>query len=409
MHSKLVVSSVALLVLLTSSIATAATYSLSTIVSFDGANGANPFSGLTFDANGNLYGTTLTGGDHGFGTVFKINAGTRTLTTLHSFSGPDGANPEGTLIVDADGNLFGTTSTQGPLGNNGTLFKIAAGTNSLTTLHAFSDTDGSQPHAGLVSNGSGNLYGTTTEGGVYDQGTIFQISTTTQALTTLHSFNGSDGSTPLSGVAFDANGNLYGTTEYGGISNLGTVFQLSSANQVLTTLHSFSGSDGNGPSGPIVGADGNLYGITAVGGANGVGTVWSIVMNANSLTTLHAFNGIDGINPYSGLTLNENGDLFGVTTDGGEYGAGTVFKIASGTNMLTTLYSFNGSDGSLPYGGLTFDKNGNLYGTTYFGGTEGVGTLFELRVVPESSSLVLTSAVGFCLLWLGCRSRFTRH
>lgn len=280
-----------------------------------------------------------------------------------------------------------------------------------TTLANFNFTDGDLPIGGLVQGTDGNFYGTTVEGGTNrcivdrthsrpngtneDCGTIFKIAPS-GALTSLHSFDGTDGEYPESGVIQGSDGNFYGTTQSGGsftaclptnqVPGCGTIFKVTPSG-TFTSLHSFDLTDGAIPARKLVqGTDGNFYGATGKGGTNGDGTIFKITPSG-TLTTLHNFDGADGEGPSQGLTLGTDGNFYGVVNGGGAYGAGTVFKVTpSGT--LSTLHSFcagggNCSDGSLP-NALAQGANGNFYGTTIEGGTGGnadngpSGTVFEI-------------------------------
>jgi uncharacterized repeat protein (TIGR03803 family) len=350
---------------------------LNTLHSFAGTDGAAPYAGLVQATDGNFYGTTWAGGPSNDGTVFKITLG-GTYTTLHSFAGTDGSGPEG-LIQGTDGNLYGTTMLGGA-NNDGTVFKITLG-GTLTTLHSFAGTDGIWPEAGLVQATDGNFYGTTAYGGVYGgigNGTVFKI-TPAGTLTTLHSFNVGDGSVPVAGLLQGTDGNLYGTTYDGGVNAPdGTVFRITLGG-TLTTLHSFAGTDGSNPwAGLMQAANGNLYGTTSQGGAYSDGTVFKITPGG-TLTTLHSFAGSDGSVPIAGLMQATDGNFYGSTTQGGTYNDGTVFKITQ-AGTLTTLHSFDVTDGDYPEGVLVQGTDGNLYGTTAGGGAYSDGTVFVLYV-----------------------------
>jgi len=351
------------------------------------ADGAGPYAGLVQSTDGNFYGITWVGGAYNQGTVFKITF-SGTLSTLYSFCSQancaDGANPAGGLVQANDGNFYGTTADGGDRSNCypgcGTVFKITSG-GTLTTLHSFDGTDGSYPTAGLVQSTDGNIYGTTDYGGASDNctfgcGTVFKI-TPSGTLTALHSFSGSDGYYP-GGLVQASDGNFYGTT----VGGNGTVFKITPSG-TLTTLHSFSGDDGYFPTGLVQASDGNFYGTTQAGGANdkcydGCGTVFEIT-HSGMLTTLHSFSGGDGYYP-AGLIQATDGSFYGTTTEGGAYGNGTVFGITP-SGALTTLHSFDGSDGAPPAGFIQA-TDGNFYGTTYYGGAHNDGTAFRL-VLPR--------------------------
>ena len=319
------------------------------------------------------------------------------------------------MIIDAAGNLYGTTQFGGNY-VQGSVYELTptrGGGWMETVLHSFQQngTDGIQPVAGLTMDAAGNLYGTTFAGGPYNGGTVFELTPSAGGgwtETVLHNFNhdGSDGYTPEAGLVLDAAGDLYGTTHDGGTHNCGTpqsddgcgtVFELSPASGggwTETVLHSFSnnGLDGIYPfAGPLIfDAAGNLYGTTYWGGAYGVGTVFELRPNGGGSWTeavLHNFkqNGTDGGQPLAGLIFDTVGNLYGTTGLGGTYDSGTVFELTpSGGGGWTEslLYSFcsqNGCpDGNQPQAGLVPDADGNLYGTTNRTTYDASGTVFEL-------------------------------
>jgi uncharacterized repeat protein (TIGR03803 family) len=318
-------------------------------------------------------------------------------------------NIPGTLIFDSAGNLYGMTYYGGRY-NGGTVFKLSpssGGAWTETVLHSFDPVnhkDGGYPYpvASLLFDSAGNLYGTTTSGGEFEEGTVFELtpgSNGSWTETTLHSFaglsDGDDGAQPLSNLVFDASGNLYGTTTTGGSGNAGTVFELSPGKGGWTekVLYSFSPSNGDAmrPIGGVVfdGA-GNLYGTGSSGG-RGLGAVFELSPGSNGTwteTVLHKFKGgADGGSPFAGLVIDTVGNLYGTTQGGGARGKGVVFALtpASGGGWITqVIYSFMGApgDGGVPLGALILDAASNLYGTTLFGGTNKLGTVFKL--VPAS-------------------------
>jgi uncharacterized repeat protein (TIGR03803 family) len=263
-------------------------------------------------------------------------------------------------------------------------------TPSLTTLHSFAGTDGSTPNAGLTIGSDGNYYGTTFGGGTNQLGTIFKI-TPAGALTAIHNFAGTDGSNPYGPLAFGNDGNFYGTTSSGGTASMGTVFQITPAG-ALTTLHTFAGSDGSYPfAGLTLAGNGNFYGVTSSGGVNGDGTVF-VITTAGTLTTLHNFGGVDGSSPDAALILGSDGNLYGTTANGGAHGYyGTVFQVTP-AGSLTTIYSFGFTDGSGPIGSLTAG-NGLFYGATSNGGANTqFGNVFS--VTSTGALSILTSFSG---------------
>jgi uncharacterized repeat protein (TIGR03803 family) len=359
-----------------------------TLSSFYVSDGNAPVAAPIRDGSGNLFGTTARGGANFVGTVFKLDPG-GTFTTLHSFNVADGALPAGTLVQDGAGNLYGTTSSDGGPGNSGTVFKVDP-SNTLTTLHRFTGLDGAGPEAGLIfdNSGSGSLWGTTFSGGASGNGVVFRLDPSG----TLTDFGIADGAEPACRVVQDAAGNIYGTTVLTVNVDNGTIFKIDTSGNA-TTLHHFQGPDGLQPfAGVIFDGTGNLYGTTVAGGANNVGTIFKLD-TYGTLTTLYSFSGSDGSTPYGGIVQDAAGNLYGTTLLGGDNNEGTLFKLdTSGT--LTTLHSFNGAGGSFPYAGLTRDDSGNFYGATEQGGHGGTGVvfLFNAATAPLTvSSITPTS------------------
>jgi uncharacterized repeat protein (TIGR03803 family) len=407
---------------------------------YNGTDGWEPLASLIFDAAGNLYGTTFSGGSYGGGMVFELTpttGGGWTEQVLYNFGGTDGWYPEASLIFDAAGNLYGTTVNGGAYGG-GTVFELtptAGGGWTEQVLYSFcaqtNCTDGANPEASLIFDAAGNLYGTTQYGGTTTYGgTVFELTPAagggwTEAVLYPFNRNGTDGVVPVASLIFDTAGNLYGTTlgggTYGNEFTGGTVFELTPTagggwtEQVLWSFG--SGTDGANPwFGLIFDAAGNLYSTTANGGGNfsgncleygmdlGCGTVFELtpIGGGNwAETVLYSFcsqtNCPDGAQPYAGLIFDAAGNLYGEASVGGAYsnctyGCGTVFELTptgggSWTEQVLHSFNNNGTDGYEPAAGLIFDHAGNLYGTTYEGGTgsncgaDGCGTVFELTPV----------------------------
>ena len=326
----------------------------SSLFTFDEANGCTPESGVVFGPDGTLYGTTFGGGTGAEGTVYNLRPPATicrtglcpwTETVLHNFTGidGDGGNPaNGNLTFDSTGNIYGTTSSGGEF-DAGAVYKLTRNGDSWTesVLHSFSDSnDGRYPEAGITFDAAGNLYGTTPAGGTDDYGTVYELSPSGSGWveTILYSFtNGADGKTPAGGVAIDSNGNLFGTTAYGGAQNggIGTAWELTPAGGgqwTFTLLFQFTGrEDAEGSEAtPTLDAAGNIYGTLLTGG--------------------------------------DYGEVFALFPDGGGWRA--------------NFYPFNSSNGEQPVGGVTLDAAGNLYGTTVSGGNEdcdgGCGVVFEI-------------------------------
>jgi uncharacterized repeat protein (TIGR03803 family) len=352
------------------------------LYSFKGgpSDGRWPYAGVIRDKAGNLYGTTWYGGVRNKGTVFKLTKSGERL--VHSFGGsPDGDTPLAGLIRDAAGNIYGTTTAGGTYGL-GTIFQLnSGGKETLSHSFAGAPTDGWYPLATLIADTSGNLYGTTISGGASNLGTVFELDAAGNE-TVLYSFtavNG-DGQSPNGGLVRDSQGNLYGTTVYGGLSTFGTVFKLD-VNGKETVLYSFAGgTDGTIPEGSMVmDPAGNLYGATADGGIAGAGTIFKVDPTGKE-TVLYTFEHPgDAAYPQGGLIRDKAGNLYGTATAGGKNDFGAVFKFNIKTNVETILHSFGATgDGQVPNGPLAIDDHGNIYGATEQGGTSGFGTVFKI-------------------------------
>jgi uncharacterized repeat protein (TIGR03803 family) len=365
-------------------------WTVSDVADFNGTNGENPIAGVYRDSSGNLWGTTYAGGSNSEGTIYKVAAGTNTITTILNFNGTDGSAPWGDMIADSSGNIYGTTAGGGQYGD-GTVYKIAAGTNSVTTVASFNGTDGANPADGLVLDSSGNLWGTTANNGANGDGTVYEIASGSSTISLVASFSSTTGTNSFGGLLVDSSGNVYGTTKLGGSGADGAVFEIPSGSGSINVLASFTSSSGYEPYGGLVrDSSGNLYGTTITGGANGDGTVFELVSGGNTITPLASFNGTNGSGPRDALIMDSSGNLYGTTYGGGASSDGTAFEVAHGSGTITTLASFNGTNGNAPWGKLTMDSNGNLYGATWSGGTNSDGNVFELT--PHTSSkLAFTS------------------
>ncbi len=377
-----------------------------------GSDGGFADAGLIFDTDGNLYGTTNSGGAYAYGTVFKLTPnqnGSWTENVLYSFTGgTDGNYPMAGLIFDRAGNLYGTTGLGGNLSycygrGCGAVFKLTPnldGSWTESVLHSFTTNDGQAPEAGLIFDSAGNLYGTTYFGGAYGYGVAFELSPNADGSwkeSVLHSFTGSkDGSEPQAGLTFDQAGNLYGTTWEGGAYGYGVVFELTpnpDGSWKEKVLHRFTGGkDGSYPYGGLIFDEaGNLYSTTFWGGnlncgpSYGCGTIFKLSPNPDGSwkeKVLHQFsNGKDGGYPYTGVIFDGAGNLYGTSVSGGTYGKGVVFKLAPDSNggwHETVLHTFAEHPGAYPTAGVIFDTTGNLYGTTYGEGPTNFGSVFEI-------------------------------
>jgi uncharacterized repeat protein (TIGR03803 family) len=376
-----------------------------------GTDGLYPFAAVILDSSGNLWGTTWEGGtgpcNGGCGIAFELTPGSKgqwTENILYNFQGrpSDAGKPSASLILDAQGNLYGTARYGGPTSCPkacGAVFELSQsnGTWTETLLHVFTGgKDGENPYAELIADKSGNLYSTTYGGGTHGKGTVFELSPSngTWTKTVLYNFKGSDGNGPLAGLIFDSTGNLYGTTGRGGASDHGVVFELTPSTKGWseTVLYSFAGApaDGDEPSADLImDGTGNIYSTTRAGGAgtacrNGCGTVFELISSNGTWTesVLYSFSGKpDGATPFAGLIFDQSGNLYGTTDTGGEKNDGVIFELtpSNGTWTESTVYSFRGwpRDGARSYANLISDGQGGFYGATIFGGANDPGVIFQ--------------------------------
>jgi len=371
-----------------------------------GQDGGQPAAGPTLDPAGNLYGTAFYGGGSsncagGCGVVYKLTKHNSSwlLNPLYSFTGgDDGAYPDyGALTFGPDGSPYGTTSSAG-LDESGTVFNVKPRPSACpsiictwveTTVHQFgTGDDGLQPLGSVAFDTAGNMYGTTYLGGTAGMGTVFEATRSGQSWTesVIYSFaGGSDGANPVAGLTLDSAGNLYGTTYSGGANGWGTVFKLSPSGSswTKTILYNFqNANDGRAPAGGVIfDQAGNLYGSTRFGGANSGGVVYELSPSGDNwtLTTLYSFTGVAG--PYNNLTFDANGNLYGTTYRDGADLAGSVFELTqSGGNWtFTDLYDFTGgNDGGYPTSSVAVDAHGTIYGTASSGGSSDQGVAFEI-------------------------------
>lgn len=347
--------SICLLLLLCVAVISSSAQTFTTLLSFDGANGIEPFSTVVQGFDGNLYGTTPDGGVNQYspsGTVFKITPD-GTLTTLYTFCSqpgcPDGKSPGGVLALGIDGNFYGMTFLGGYPGY-GTIFKITP-EGTLNTLHTFQGTEGGNPNSGLIEAADGFFYGAAPQGGTHYQGTVFKMAAGPK-VTRLYSFCSqpgcADGAQPSGPLMQGTDGNFYGTTFFGGTNDIGTIFQITPAG-VFKTLHSFGGADGSAPTGGTVQAKGSsyIYGTTSLGGKYNQGTVFRID-RAGNLTTIHSFcsaNCADGSQP-AGLIQATDGNFYATTLGGGADNYGTAFRLSTGLAPFVETVPASGKVGT---------------------------------------------------------------
>jgi uncharacterized repeat protein (TIGR03803 family) len=382
------------------SLAAATATTTDVIFSFEEDEGEYADTDLETDSAGNIYGTTVLGGDFGGGTVFKLTP-TPTgwvHTVLYSFTGgADGGEPYKGVTIDRDGNLYGTAVTGGSgscEGGCGVVYKLtnSGGTWSQTVIHAFTGGyDGSGPGARVTLDWSGNIYGMTPTGGAYGLGTIYKIRQDNRAsdLKVIHAFTGgADGATGSAGRMILRHGRLYGAATAGGTYGSGVVFELTPrgvGEWNFRALYSFRGQpDGSFPYGALLfDRLGNIYGTTYYGGANGIGAVYQLSPRAIGEweeSVLYSFQeGSDGNSPISNLVADNVGNLYGTTSEGG-LGRGTIFKLSpvGGKWMETVVHAFEGPpDGGFAYNGMVVDRFGNFYGATVHGGDDDDGAIYQ--------------------------------
>lgn len=353
---------------------------LTPLFNFDGTDGTEMLGTLAQGIDGALYGTTVSGGANHDGVAFKLTTD-GTFTLLHNFCSQgnvcsDGAEPRSGMVLGTDGNLYGTT-TEGGNDENGTIYKVTRN-GRLTSFYRFDYLDdGACPEDALIEATDGALYGTTNCGGDNGNGigTVFRI-TPTGILSTLHYFDGNDGQQPIAGLVQTGDGGLLGTTSRGGTGNCnggcGTAFRITPRG-IFATLHNFNADDGEQPQQPLTQAsDGNIYGTTFTG-AQGYGTIFKISLKGK-FSTIHMFGDSDGANPSGKLIEATDGNLYGTTFEGGIRDNGLIFQITP-NGVVRTVYSFHGIEGSGP-NGLVQHTNGKFYGAV--AGAGGLGSIYEL-------------------------------
>ena len=396
------VNKIPLLFVIALSLTTATAATTNVIFSCEEDGGEYADTDLETDNAGNIYGTTVLGGDFGGGTVFRLSRTPNgwAHTVLYSFTGgADGGEPYKGVTLDREGNLYGTAVTGGSgscEGGCGVVYKLSntGGTWTQTVVHAFTGgNDGSGPGARVTVDGAGNIYGMTPTGGRYGLGTIYKIheaSPGVWTLTVLHAFTGgADGATGSAGRMILRGRRLYGAATAGGQYGSGVVFELNArgvGERDVKTLYAFRGQpDASFPYGALLfDRSGNIYGTTYYGGANGIGAVYKLSPQPVGEWTeevLYSFQqGTDGNSPISNLVFDVAGNLYGTTSEGG-LGSGTIFKLSpvgAGNWTETVVHAFAGPpDGAFSYNGMVVDRLGNFYGATVHGGENDDGCVYK--------------------------------
>jgi uncharacterized repeat protein (TIGR03803 family) len=386
-----------------------ASASITTLASFTGTGGIGkmPYSSsMVVDGNGDLFGTTNAGGASGGGTVFEYSPATHTISTVASFTSTTGTAPYAGLSVDSLGDLYGTTTAGGASGK-GTVFEIAAGSNTITPLASFSSAspNGYNAYGGVAVDSQGNLYGTTASGGANGKGSVYEVAANTHQLTTVASLDGTTALGPQATPTIGPDGNLYLTTQYGGTTNTGALIEVNPTSGVVTSLATFNSSQAGlySPVGSVVfDSNGNIDGTAESGGLYNAGGLF--FYNASAGLTTLSFNGTNGKMPYGGLVADSLGNVYGTTFGGGSSKDGNFFT-ANTSSGVQNLGSFTGSAGTTPglypyEGALTVDSAGNVYGTTAYGGSANDGVIYEYSsiTVPEPTTLSLLALPAMMLL-----------
>ena len=349
-----------------------------TLFSFNGTNGENPFGSLIISGS-TLYGMTASGGKNGDGIIFSINTNGSGFTDLHDFGGgsADGNQPCADLTL-LGSTLYGTTRMGGANGK-GVLFSIGTGGNGFTILHTFGNgTDGIYPQGNLVVNGA-TMYGTTSAGGTYGGGSIFSIAASGADYAVFYNFNPATSYSPMASITLSINDSaVYGTTKLGGgIADVGVIFAVKVYPPIsYKNLVVFNTVNGANPEGSLLRLGDTLYGMASAGAKNSVGNIFSVDTNGNGYRDLFDFNGSNGASPNGSLIINGK-TMYGMTNSGGVYLAGNIFTLKTTDSAYTDIFDFGASNfGSYPQGSLLLSNN-VLYGMTTYGGATGYGTIFS--------------------------------
>ncbi|TKK67474.1 T9SS type A sorting domain-containing protein [Ilyomonas limi] len=357
----------------------------------DGGNGGSPYGSLMQAADGKLYGMTAYGGSKGEGVIFSYDLTTATYSRQIDFDGSNGAYPYGHLIQTADGKLYGMTNAGGYF-NDGVIFSFNPSTFTYTKLKDFDIASGGNPYDGLMQAADGKLYGTTSDGGSNNSGVIFSFNPVTAAYVKLKDLDDANGSSPQSNLVQTTDGKLYSMTTNGGSGGSGVIFAFDPSQLSYTKVKDFgSNTVGSNVLAGLIQSAGKLYGMTNTGGNKGAGVIYSFNPATSMYTNLYSFDGANGSNPYGSLMQAKDGKLYGMTYSGGSKGYGVIFLFDTATSLYTKVYDFDYSKGGNPTGSLIQATNGKLYGMTYYGGNNGAGVVFSFDPV----TLVYTKLVDF--------------
>jgi len=355
-------------------------------------NGAGPKGDLTQAGNGKMYGMTNYGGASGMGVLFEYDPATSTYVKKLDFNNTTGTYPNGSLVVAANGKVYGTVG--GGANNNGVLFEYDPATSTYTKKFDFISANGSNPGSSLSLATNGKLYGLTQDGGSLSDGVLFEYDPASSTFTKKLDFNLTDGESPLGSLAQASNGKLYGTTNGGGATGNGTLFEFDPATAMYTKKVDFIGENGLSPEGSLVlAANGKMYGMTSDGGTNNAGVLFEYDPATSVFIKKLDFNyTTTGGNPNGSLVLAGNGKLYGMTAYGGVNDKGVIFEYDPATNIYTKKIDFSsGIGGYQPEGDLMQATNGKLFGMTRLGGTHDLGVIFEYDIATNT----ITKKVDF--------------
>lgn len=356
----------------------------SSVFALTGNSGRYPTGNLIQATNGNLYGTTSTGGVYSLGTIFEYNYNLGTFIRKFDFNTLLGINPTGSLLQATDGNLYGMTNAGGIYGK-GVIFQYNIITNTYTKKYDFDSANGCNPYSSLIQANDGYLYGMTHDGGANNVGVIFQYNITSNTYTKKVDLSSANGYNPGGRLLQASDGNIYGMTYYGGANNLGVIFQYNYTTNTYVKKMDLNNTIGSNPVGSLMQANnGNLYGMTYVGGSNNKGVIFEYNYSTNSYIKKFDFNTTNGYGPYGNLIQATDGNFYAMTvsggTGGGTFGGGVIFQYNVNTNVYSKKYDFISSGGPGPQGSLMQAADGRLYGFTYSGGISGLGSIFQYNI-----------------------------
>jgi len=354
---------------------------------FENSTGRVPSGKLLQALDGKLYGTTTYGGTNNWGIIYNFDVETNIYTVKYNCEYNTGASPRSGLLQANNGKIYGATM-QGGGQIVGVIFEFDPDTNVYVKSIDFEGSiEGHKPSSGLVQNTNEMLYGMTNEGGIYSNGVIFELNPLTNTYTKKFDFDGFSGGKPLGDLLLTSSGKMFGTTSLGGDNNKGVIFEFDPITGSYSKKYDFDDVSGVFPMGTLIQAsNGEIYGMTFNGGTNGYGVIFEFDPETNTYTKMHDFDEISGRNPRGTLFQASNNKLYGLTNNGGTTFAGVLFEFDPATDVYTVIYEFDGVNSGYPNGSLTEIANGKLYGMTPYLGANGYGVLFEYNLQTNTYS-----------------------